>query len=280
MSSRIIAVGDVHLGAENANADAFDAFLDSVYENSTGLERVVLLGDVWDLVRRDPFGCAWETAETVTRLKRLAEKIPVSFVYGNHDTYLRNLDTALYGVEFHDQYVLESGGHEIQFRHGQSFDRFQSDVLSNYLSGAGDRGDIDPTKGRKDPIVASGRKLVQQGKQGLRLAASTLLGTDAGLDGTPSYPRRERRAHSHAEEIAADKLVYGHTHTPYVHPENTVANPGSWKSTAPVHNTFLVIEDGDIELYQYEESGGNGKSKSASSDSLDALGTPISGAAF
>ncbi|WP_192498295.1 metallophosphoesterase family protein [Halorussus halophilus] len=280
MSSKILVAGDVHLGAENANAEAFGGFLDSVSQNCTGIEQFVLLGDVWDLVRRDPFGCAWETSETVTRLKRLAEEIPVSFVYGNHDTYLRNLDDALYGVEFRDQHALESGGQRVQFRHGQSFDRLQSDVVSTYLSGAGDRGDIDPTNGRKDPIVASGRRLVQRSKRGLKLAASSLLGADAGFDGTPTYPRRERRAHSHVEEIAADKLVYGHTHVPYVHPDNTVANPGSWKSTAPVHNTFLVVEDGDIELYQYDDADAAESPEGDSTGSLDALGTPISGVSF
>jgi len=75
--------------------------------------------------------------------------------------------------------------------------------------------------------------------------------------GGPSYPRRERRAHDHLEDIPADKLVFGHTHAPYVHHANRVANPGSWKTTAPVHNTYLDIEAGDLELFRFHEDGPN-----------------------
>jgi hypothetical protein len=34
-----------------------------------------------------------------------------------------------------------------------------------------------------------------------------------------------------------------------------VANPGTWKASAPDSNTYLVIEDGVIELYRHDVSG-------------------------
>ncbi|SNZ11984.1 UDP-2,3-diacylglucosamine pyrophosphatase LpxH [Natronoarchaeum philippinense] len=226
---------------------------------------MVLLGDVWDMIRRDPFGSAWETSETITRLRRLADELPVYFVFGNHDTHLRNLDTSLYDVAFRDEVVLDSGDASIRFRHGKAFDRLQFDALSNSLSGPGDRGDIDPTRGAKDPIVAKGRSILQAQKRRLESVYETIGGGDepdhvTASDGgaepaDPTYPRRERRAHTYLERIPEDKLIYGHTHSPYVHPDNVAANPGSWKSTAPVHNTYLVIEDGDIELYQHDADG-------------------------
>lgn len=252
-SGRILVAGDVHLGAANADVDAFNGFLDHVRRESTSGDRVVLLGDVWDLVRRDPFGCAWETSETITRIKRVAETIPVHVVLGNHDAWLSGLDAALYDVEFHDRHVLESGDCRIRFCHGQSFDRLHSDVLSEYLSRGGDRGDIDPTRGRKDPLVAIGRGAVQHGKRRLRSTYRALRGVDGA--GRVAYPRRERRAHDHLGAIPEDKLVFGHTHRPYVRHDNAVANPGSWKTTAPVHNTYLVIEDGDIALFRHRDTG-------------------------
>ncbi|WP_435345935.1 metallophosphoesterase [Haloarchaeobius sp. HRN-SO-5] len=251
MSGKIVVAGDAHLGAEHADVAAFNDFLESRYRRRDELQSLVLLGDVWDMIRRDPFGCAWETSETITQIKRLADEIPVYFVFGNHDTHLRHLDSAFYDVQFHDDLVMESGDTSIRFCHGKSFDRLQFDALSNHLSGPGDRGDIDPTNGLKDPIVAKGRDIVQTQKRRLRSTYESLRSGDAA-DVTP-HPRREQRAHAYLERIPEDKLVYGHTHNPYVHPDNVAANPGSWKSTAPVHNTYLVIENGDLALYRHSD---------------------------
>lgn len=251
MTGRIIVAGDVHLGSEHANSDAFDRFLDDLGEDND-LQELVLLGDVWDLVRRDPFGCAWETSGTIVRLQRLAEDVPIRFVLGNHDTYLSALDGSLYDIEFTDDCVLEQGTQRIRCVHGNAFDRFQFDRLSTYLSGPGDRGEIDPTNGQKDPVVAGVREIVQRGTERLRSTPpfDQFLAADAA-----AYARRERRAHAYLETIPEDKLLYGHTHAPYVHHENIAANPGSWKATAPRHNTYLALVDGTIDLYQYRPSG-------------------------
>ena len=243
--SRVIVAGDVHLGAHNANVEDFNDFLDDVYHARASIDEVVLLGDIWDMVRRDPFGVAWETTTTLERLKRLTRAIPVQFIFGNHDGYLRGLDTARYELEFRQDYTLEQAGTRIHFRHGDEFDRLHSDRLSRYLSGRGDRGDIDPTRGRKDPIVAGVRDAVG--------SLRTRLRSDGGS--VRAYPRRERRAHDFLRTAAADKLVYGHTHSPYVRHDNLVANAGSWKSTAPIHNTYVEITGGELSLYQFRPDG-------------------------
>lgn len=245
--SRVIVAGDVHLGAHNANVDAFTGFLDDVYRDRASIDEVVLLGDIWDMIRRDPFGVAWETAPTLDRLKRLAGAVPVQFIFGNHDVYLRELDSARYELEFRTDYTLEQNGTRIHFRHGDEFDRLHSNRLSKCLSGRGDRGDIDPTRGRKDPVVAGVRNAVGSIRTSLR--------SDGGSDRTRAYPRRERRAHEFLRTAAVDKLVYGHTHSPYVHHENLVANPGSWKSTPPLHNTYVEIRGGELSLHRYRPDG-------------------------
>lgn len=245
----VIVAGDVHLGAHNANVAAFDAFLEDVYRHRGSIDELVLLGDLWDMVRRDPFGVAWETTETLGHLKRIATAIPVRYILGNHDIYLQQLDRSRYELDFRKAYTLEQAGTRIHFRHGHEFDGLHSNRLSNYLSGAGDRGDIDPTRGLKDPVVASVRGAV--GKMRERLHSN---GNSAQ---TRVYPRRERRAHNFLHTIAADKLVYGHTHAPYVHHNNIAANPGSWKATTPLHNTYLEISKGNLSLYEYQQSGEN-----------------------
>lgn len=252
MTEKIVVVGDTHLGAEHADVDAFNDFLDERYRKRDELDALVLLGDVWDMIRRDSFGCAWETSKTITAIKRLADELSVYLVFGNHDSHLRHLDSALYDVEFRDEFVLESGDSRIRFCHGNAFDKLQFDALSNHLSGAADRGDIDPTNGLKDPIVARGREILQVQKHRLRSAYDTIR---PGKTSIATFPRRERRAHAYLERIPEEKLVYGHTHSPYVHPDNIAANPGSWKSTAPVHNTYLVIENGNITLHRHNDEG-------------------------
>jgi len=248
VTAAVIAAGDVHLGSENANVEAFDGFLEDLH-GEDDVSEVVLLGDVWDMIRRDPFGCAWETAGTIRRLQALAERIPVRLVVGNHDTPLRDLDGSRYDIDIAEEHVLDQGGHSIRFCHGNAFDRLQFDTVSEYLAGPGDRGDIDPTRGRKDPLVAKARAYAQGGTARLR----SVLPVAAA--GATSYSRRERRAHAFLDTVPEDKLVYGHTHTPYVHHDNVAANPGSWKATAPTHNTYLRIEQGEFRLFQYRPYG-------------------------
>jgi predicted phosphodiesterase len=245
--SRVIVAGDVHLGAQNSNAEAFNGFLGEVYEGRDSVDEVVLLGDLWDMVRRDPFGVAWETSETLGLLKDIADAVPVSLVLGNHDVYLDQLDGSRYEIDLRGSYTLDQNGTRIHFTHGDGFDGLHSERLSRYLSGAGDRGEIDPTRGRKDPFVAGIRDIVG--------GVKTRLLPDGGSSGARAYPRRERRAHGYLDGVDADKLVYGHTHAPYVHEENIAANPGSWKSTAPVHNTYVEVTDGELALYRYDPDG-------------------------
>lgn len=221
---------------------AFDAFLDDLARRPPA--RLVLLGDVWDLLRRDPFGCAWETSGTIARLKDVAELVPVHVLPGNHDGHLHHLDGDRYEFDVVDDLTIESGGHRIRFRHGHEFDRLQLDAVTRWFEGPGDRGDMDPTRGRKDPVVAWGREVLQRGKRRLRAVR-----TDGGTE--TAFPRRERRAHDFLASIPEEKLVYGHTHAPYVHPNNVAANPGSWKTTTPVHGTYLVVENGRIGLFRH-----------------------------
>lgn len=46
-----------------------------------------------------------------------------------------------------------------------------------------------------------------------------------------------------------DRLVFGHTHRPFV--DGSVANTGSWVSNAQVRNTYLKIENGEMSLLQH-----------------------------
>lgn len=51
-----------------------------------------------------------------------------------------------------------------------------------------------------------------------------------------------------------DKLVYGHTHKPFINEENTVANTGSWVDEGPAdrpRNTYVTIDGGRMKLREF-----------------------------
>lgn len=241
---RTVAAADSHLGAHNADVAAFNAFLDEVH-TAEDIDRFVLLGDIFDMVRRDPRAVVNEHSDTVTRIKTLSEQTPVHYIPGNHDARIAEyLECEGNDINYREDMTLESGDDTIYFCHGNEFDHFQFDRLSAYLHSLGDIGDIDPTRGQKDKVTASMRNTVNRGKDRITAALT-------GNKQPVSYSRRERTGHDYLEHCEADKLVYGHTHTPYVHPDNTAANTGSWKTTAPNHNTYLEIDDGDLTLYRF-----------------------------
>lgn len=233
---QIVVASDVHIGSQNADVDAFNMFLDDCYEACHAGDHLVLLGDIFDFVRQDPDTYRQAYRDTITLLEDLGDTIPVYYVSGNHDRHpdLLELDNISC---YTDDIVLDSGEDRIRFRHGDAFDRFQLDALEQPLTLIGRTvGDIDPTRGRKDPFVRKAKELSQY------MSGET-------------YPARERRAHRYLDTIPEEKLVYGHTHDAYVHPDNVAANPGSWKVTKDVHNTYLTIEDGHITLHQYHADG-------------------------
>ena len=45
-----------------------------------------------------------------------------------------------------------------------------------------------------------------------------------------------------------DILVYGHTHDPFVDESSAEANPGCWVSGSYLENSYLIIDDGRMEL--------------------------------
>ncbi len=63
----------------------------------------------------------------------------------------------------------------------------------------------------------------------------------------------ERSAYSSVNE--GEILVFGHTHRPFVSKDNKLVNAGSWVSDAPVHNTFVELDGGQIRLFVFDSKG-------------------------
>jgi len=70
------------------------------------VERLVLLGDIFDFLRRDTVGVLLENIDIVHKLMSFEPRINVVFVVGNHDVHLIRFTQSYFGVTFDLNYDL------------------------------------------------------------------------------------------------------------------------------------------------------------------------------
>ena len=89
--SMIIVASDVHLGYDKCNYEAFTSFLNKC--NSSGIDHLVLLGDLLDFWRRNNAEIIMDEkyAEIFNLLDNLAIK-DIHFIVGNHDYHMLSLN--------------------------------------------------------------------------------------------------------------------------------------------------------------------------------------------
>jgi UDP-2,3-diacylglucosamine pyrophosphatase LpxH len=124
-SLKTVVVSDVHLGSENSDKTAFNAFLTSLSDDDEVTD-LVLLGDIVDMWRRDASGVFLENMDTVQIIKELQKTITVHCVAGNHDYHLLKLKNRAahyhYPLEFNETLELVDGEHTYRFMHGYEFE--------------------------------------------------------------------------------------------------------------------------------------------------------------
>ena len=93
----IIAVSDVHLGYMNASKTesfsdkkSFVSFLDGL-AGRDDITDFVICGDLLDMWRRDMVGVTIENLDILSRFQKLASKMKVHYMAGNHDYHIRYL---------------------------------------------------------------------------------------------------------------------------------------------------------------------------------------------
>ena len=132
----ILAVSDVHIGYEKSNADQFNLFLEET-SSRTDVSRLVILGDLFDMWRRDVSGLFLEYRRTLEMLLDLKRKIAVNYIVGNHDYHLRKLVGESYPIKFEMEkhYCIHDAAEEATyvFKHGWQFDFEQCPPVMEYL---------------------------------------------------------------------------------------------------------------------------------------------------
>ena len=64
---------------------------------------------------------------------------------------------------------------------------------------------------------------------------------------------RSRASHIFLGLRKGDRLIFGHTHRPFL--DKYVANTGSWVSDSSIQNTYVMIDNGEMTLKDFKSNG-------------------------
>jgi UDP-2,3-diacylglucosamine pyrophosphatase LpxH len=254
----IVIISDVHLGHDRCNKKDFSTFLDLV--NTRSIDHFVIAGDLLDFWRRSNAKVLEENKEILNKLFSLDVK-NFHYVVGNHDYQIWDLgvrydriltDAGAYSVS--KDLVLEEDNIEYYITHGYDLDVFatmEGMSIETYEAFAAAMCHADDTFG---------------GVASLLWDTVTISASDIG-----KLPVMDRRPHDRmgidenyrlavsgtAHLILGmnpdQRLVFGHTHRPFINKAKTVANAGSWVTENDLtwFNTYVKIEGQSMELKRY-----------------------------
>ncbi|RZN38387.1 MAG: hypothetical protein EFT35_04875 [Methanophagales archaeon ANME-1-THS] len=254
----IIAVSDVHLGYEKSNREDFIRFLDTC--NSADIHDLVLLGDILDFWRRNNAKVVTDEihAEIVDKLGNLDVK-HIHYVVGNHDYYLLRLSDRYegnYPFTVSKFLRLEDRGSKFYFIHG-----YELEVLAN----------LEPLSIETYEHFSEKMCFTKDVLGWFLSHLWELLERRGGIWRQTSMMKKPPHERTDIDKIynlaiskgrylllgmkPNEKLVYGHTHRPFINKERTVANTGSWVAelSKKSQNWYLMIADGQMELKAFDE---------------------------
>ncbi|HDS44523.1 MAG TPA: hypothetical protein ENN68_00210 [Methanomicrobia archaeon] len=255
MTKKWVVVSDLHLGIPASNKKQFMAFLDELGDD---VERLILLGDIFDLWRRDPLGVMLENTDVIQKLMSLEPRIDVTFVVGNHDYHAFMFPESHFGTVFdldplRRDLALRYGDTTYHFIHGYQLEnkRFGSlelyELFADRLCMEGD--DVGKAA---DTIwhVATAKtdlwnKLILHSWVKDKAARITRPPEERDLEKLPKYAIDLVGKGGHYK---GGFVIYGHTHKPYVNMAARTANAGSWVGHAA---DYLVISDEGVTQESY-----------------------------
>jgi UDP-2,3-diacylglucosamine pyrophosphatase LpxH len=250
----IIVVSDQHLGYVNSDKTAFNQFLDSLVGDKS-ITDLVLLGDVVDMWRRDASGVFLENADMLEKITTLMRSMAVHYIAGNHDFHVLQLQDHSYPFNFVRDLRLTDGVAKYRFAHGYEFDLLQTEALMEALCRVMSDGAGDFETGVWATITRDWSDLQYfvssffTGKKGRIRKQSEILQQGPEVRLQNGLGAVEQLACSSVQ--AGEILVFGHTHRPFINIKENVVNSGTWVKDAPVHNTFVRLENGKPRLFVF-----------------------------
>ncbi len=251
----MLVISDLHLGYEKSNKDAFYNFLD---DYNTKLDHLILLGDFFDFWRKNNPDIVLENEKILDKLLDLEAK-QIHYIIGNHDYYMLKLKER-YGDNFPFEVKknlrLEDCGKKFYFTHGYEFEAVQLEPFTidmyedfsekmcfseDFIGGvAGQIWDIIQGSDIKERLERDPRKRFETSEESLKIYKMAISTGKCYLFGIKPHER----------------LVFGHTHGPFINQSKSVVNSGSWTDelkNKDYQNSYVEINDGNMELKFYRE---------------------------
>lgn len=255
----IIAVSDVHLGYEKCNKEDFLRFIEMCDLNLSETDHLVLVGDILDFWRRNNATLVMENEEILSKLGSLKTK--VHYVAGNHDYYMLRLNERYagnYPFTVSRSLRLEDGGNKFYFIHG-----YKLEVLANLepLSIEMYEEFSEKMCFVEDTFGWFAGHLWDLIKNGPSIRIRITIAIKRSLNKRKNIDKIHNFAVSPAAYVLLgmkpeERLVFGHTHKPFINKAGTVANAGSWIDeglSKELQNAYVKISGGKMELKVFNE---------------------------
>jgi UDP-2,3-diacylglucosamine pyrophosphatase LpxH len=262
----IVALSDVHLGFSCCEEGPFRKFLKEISSNPH-IDHVVLMGDIFDMWRRDPVKLLIDHSDILELLSTMQKSKNVYYVVGNHDYHIieagENIEKK-YSLEVGTETLIPYGGQSYYFVHGHQFEFPNS--LDSYQQFANILCMGDDNTGRTADSLWNLYKVcfphfnTAETRSRLKQKFKNALGLPTKRMEKKTLDRIQKEAIKKRKEFEDQMgdcfIVYGHTHRPFVDLEQKIANTGSWVDDTSVpylkKDTYITIEEsGAVELLTY-----------------------------
>lgn len=253
----ILVLSDLHLGYENCNIDILRDFLDHY---SKPISDLVLLGDIFEFWRRNNAEVVIKTSDIMAKINHLnAEKI--HYVAGNHDYYILDLNKRheVTPCIVTKSLRLKEGGESYFFIHGYQLEsilwefpaslRMYEEFSNQMCYNQNTVGEILSKIWDIIGFIGKKQRFIRYMNQEPHLRNTITNRGESGNTKLMELALSEGK-YPLLGMMPKEKLIFGHTHWPFINKEKTVANTGSWidEINKEKQNSYIEISKGEMEL--------------------------------
>lgn len=256
---KAIAVSDIHLGWGLEESEAFNAFLDEVPDYN--LDYLLLLGDVFELWRRDLVGVMLEHNDILSKLIALSKETMLILIAGNHDWHFITMghpEFYPYPFNFKEFFTIHMDGFYFSFKHGHQYDPAckhdkQNEIMCHSDDEQGEKMSSSWEQRGKASVSTFSRPLksgVYPTRPYIPLHMISLLAyvQHPGLPSRVPSVLDIIRENARRDKRPNEFLVHGHTHKSYLNINEMYCDTGCWVEG---HTDYLLIDDETVSLEMY-----------------------------